>query len=64
LGIPTKIIPWKTKQTKQMVCSAGIPDVPRNRKLWKSVPNHTTEEKNAWNSVSWKKFKQTLRIPF
>ncbi len=28
-----KIIPWKTEWTEQLVCSGGIPAVPRNRKL-------------------------------
>ncbi len=39
----------------RQICSGGIPAVPRNRNSRNSIPNRSTEEKNARNSVPWKK---------
>ncbi len=52
-----KIIPRKTEQTEQLVCSGGIPAVPRNRKLSEFC---SAEEKNVRNSVPWEKHRSKL----
>ncbi len=52
-----KIIPGKTEETEQLVCSGRILAVLRNRNSRNSVPNCSAEEKIAQNSVPWNKIR-------
>jgi hypothetical protein len=50
-----KIIPWKTEKTEKLVCFGGIAAefllFRGTENSWNFVPNRSTEEKNARNSL-------------